>query len=175
MTRTLIALALTVATALPAAAMERFTFPSIDGGEIDSADWAGHPVLVVNTASRCGFTPQYDGLQALYDEYKDEGLIVLAVPSDDFRQELSSAEEVKEFCDVNFGLTMPMTDITHVRGDAAHPFYKWVAATSGFEPSWNFNKVLIAPDGSVAATFGSTARPDSGVIVEPIQAMLAGS
>ncbi|MGY9046698.1 hypothetical protein P775_18055 [Puniceibacterium antarcticum] len=175
MIRTLTALALTLTTALPAAALETFTFANIDGGEISSADWAGHPVLVVNTASRCGFTPQYDGLQALYDDYKDQGLIVLAVPSDDFRQELSSAEEVKEFCDVNFGLTLPMTDITHVRGDAAHPFYKWVADTAGFTPGWNFNKVLIAPDGSIAATFGSLARPQSSAITDPIKAMLAGS
>lgn len=173
MTRTLIAIALTCTTALPLSAMETFTFQSIDGGTISSADWAGHPVLVVNTASRCGFTPQYDGLQALYDTYRDQGLIVLAVPSDDFRQELSSAEEVKEFCDVNFGLTMPMTDITHVRGSDAHPFYKWVAAQSGFEPGWNFNKILIAPDGSINATFGSTTRPESAAITGPIQAMLA--
>ncbi len=92
-----------------------------------------------------------------------------------FRQELSSAQEVKEFCEVNFNLTLPMTDITHVRGENVHPFYKWVADSAGFVPSWNFNKVLIAPDGTVAATFGSTARPDAGVIRDPIKAMLAGS
>ncbi|MFZ5965106.1 glutathione peroxidase [Thalassococcus sp. BH17M4-6] len=172
MTRTLFALALTCLAALPAQALERFTFDSIDGGTIDSADWAGKPVLVVNTASRCGFTPQYDGLQALYDQYKDQGLIVLAVPSDDFRQELSSAEDVKEFCEVNFGLTLPMTDITHVRGAEAHPFYRWVADTAGFAPSWNFNKVLIGPDGNVKATFGSTTRPQSPPITGPIEKML---
>ncbi len=175
MTRTLMAIALSLATALPAAALETFTFDNIDGGTIDTADWAGHPVLVVNTASRCGFTPQYEGLQALYDDYRDEGLIVLAVPSDDFRQELASAEEVKEFCEVNFGLTLPMTDITPVRGPGAHPFYRWVEKTAGFTPSWNFNKVLIAPDGSIVATFGATARPNSSVIVTPIKDMLAGS
>ncbi len=159
----------------PAAAAPQFIFPSIDGGEIDTADWAGHPVLVVNTASRCGFTPQYDGLQALYDTYRDRGLIVLAVPSQDFRQELSSAEDVKEFCEINFDLDMPMTDITNVRGPQAHPFYKWVAETAGFTPSWNFNKILIGADGEVDATFGSTARPESATIVAPIEAILAGS
>ncbi len=174
MTRTLLAIALTCLTALPAQALERFTFNSIDGGTIDSADWAGKPVLVVNTASRCGFTPQYDGLQALHDRYKDAGLVVLAIPSDDFRQELSSAEEVKEFCEVNFNLTLPMTDITHVRGPEAHPFYKWVADTAGFQPGWNFNKVLIAPDGSIAGTFGSTVGPDSTAITGPVEDMLAG-
>ena len=157
---------------LAQAAMSSFTFPSIDGGEIDLAQWRGQPVLVVNTASRCGYTGQYDGLQALYDTYRDRGLVVLAIPSDDFRQELSSNEDVKEFCEVNFGLDFPMTTITPIRGDAAHPFYKWLEAEAGFTPTWNFNKVLIAPDGSVAATFGSNARPMSKPVVEAITALL---
>lgn len=157
---------------LAQAAMPDFTFPSIDGGDIDLAQWRGQPVLVVNTASRCGYTPQYDGLQTLYDTYRDRGLVVLAVPSDDFRQELSSNEEVKDFCEVNFGLDFPMTTITSVRGATAHPFYKWVAAQSGFAPRWNFNKVLIAPDGSVAATFGSNARPMSRPVTQAITSLL---
>jgi glutathione peroxidase len=147
-------------------------FGNIDGGEIRLSDWAGQPVLVVNTASRCGFTPQYDGLQALYDQYRDRGLVVLAVPSDDFRQELSSEAAVKEFCEVNFGLDIPMTTITSVRGDAAHSFYASVLAETGFAPTWNFNKVLIAPDGRVAGTWGSTTRPTSGQITRQIEAML---
>ncbi len=154
------------------AAMSSFTFPSIDGGEIDLAQWRGQPVLVVNTASRCGFTPQYDGLQTLYDTYRDQGLVVLAVPSNDFRQELSSNEDVKDFCEVNFGLDFPMTTITQIRGEDAHPFYKWLATEAGFTPSWNFNKVLIAPDGSVAATFGSNARPMSRPVTNAITALL---
>lgn len=174
MTRIFAAIALSLSTALPVAALDNFTFASIDGGDIRTTDWAGHPVLVVNTASRCGFTPQYDALQTLYDTYRDQGLIVLAVPSQDFNQELGSAEEVKAFCEVNFGLDLPMTDITHVRGDKAHPFYQWVKQQTGFAPAWNFNKVLIAPDGQIAATFGSAARPMSGAIVTPIRGMLAG-
>jgi len=107
--------------ALPAAALDLDApFGNIDGGEIRLSDWQGQPVLVVNTASRCGFTHQYDGLQALYDKYRDRGLVVLAVPSDDFRQELSSEAEVKEFCEVNFGLDIPMTTITPVKGSRAH-------------------------------------------------------
>lgn len=149
-----------------------FTFPSIDGGEIDLADWRGQPVLVVNTASRCGFTPQYDGLQALYDRYRDQGLVVLAVPSNDFRQELSSNEDVKDFCEVNFGLDIPMTTITPVLGPGAHPFYRWLRDEAGFAPRWNFNKVLIAPDGSLAATFGSNARPLSRPVISAITAYL---
>ena len=140
------------------------TFASIDGGTLAIEDWRGRPVLVVNTASQCGYTYQYEGLQKVYDAYRDRGLIVLAVPSDDFNQELSSAEEVKEFCELTYGIDMPMTDITHVKGANAHPFYKAVKAETGFEPRWNFNKVLIDPDGLIVATWGSRVRPESGKV-----------
>lgn len=162
---------LLVAT-LTQAAPSGLTFPSIDGGEINLDDWRGKPVLVVNTASRCGYTPQYDALQALYDKYRDQGLIVLAVPSNDFRQELASEAEVKDFCEVNFGLDIPMTTIQPVLGEDAHPFYKWLKDEAGFTPRWNFNKVLIAPDGTVAATFGSNARPLSRPVTSAITALL---
>lgn len=155
-----------------AAAAGSFTFASIDGGEIDLGDWAGQPVLVVNSASRCGFTPQYEGLQALYDTYRDRGLVVLAVPSNDFRQELGSEAEVKDFCETTFDLDLPMTEITHVKGPQAHPFYKWVKDSAGFEPGWNFNKVLIGPDGAVVETWGATARPGSRQITRAIEALL---
>jgi len=147
-------------------------FPSIDGGNIALRDFAGRPVLVVNTASQCGFTYQYDGLQALYNRYREQGLVVLAVPSDDFNQELESAEEVKEFCEINFNLTLPMTDVTHVRGGQAHTFYKDVKAETGFTPRWNFYKVLIGKDGQVVETWGSNAKPDSGAIPRAIEALL---
>jgi glutathione peroxidase len=146
-------------------------FPSIDGGSLSLAQWDG-PVLVVNTASQCGFAPQFDGLQALQDDYGARGLVVLAVPSDDFRQELDSAAEVKEYCELTFGITLPMTDITAVTGAQAHPFYQAVAAESGFTPRWNFNKVLIAPDGSVAGTWGAPTRPQSPKIRRAIEALL---
>lgn len=155
-----------------AAAPREAVFPSIDGGVIVLGDFAGQPVLVVNTASQCGFTYQYDGLQALHDEYSARGLVVLAVPSDDFDQELGSAAEVKEFCEVNFSLTLPMTDMLHVRGAQAHPFYRDVKAQTGFEPRWNFNKVLIGPQGDVIGTWGSSARPDRGEIPRAIEALL---
>lgn len=148
------------------------TFASIDGGTLNTGDWAAQPVLVVNTASQCGFTGQYGGLQALYDTYRDQGLIVLAVPSDDFNQELGSAEEVKEFCEMNFGLDLPMTDITPVKGPKAHPFYREVAADTGFKPRWNFNKVLISPDGEVVGTWGSGTKPQSPKITREIDALL---
>ncbi|WP_417722278.1 glutathione peroxidase [Salipiger sp.] len=165
------ALAFAVLAALPALAAQSFSFASIDGGNLSLDDWKGRPVLVVNTASRCGFTPQYDGLQALYERYRDRGLLVLAVPSDDFRQELGSDAAVKDFCEVNFDLDMPMTTITHVKGPEAHPLYKWLA-TQGFTPGWNFNKALIGPDGTLVESWGSTTRPLSAPILTRIEALL---
>lgn len=147
-------------------------FASIDGGELRLSDWAGQPVLVVNTASLCGFTPQYEGLQALWDTYRDRGLVVLAVPSDDFRQELDDAAAVKEFCEVNFGLTLPMTDITPVKGEGAHPVYQWFREEAGFTPRWNFSKVLIGRDGRVAGTWGSQTAPLSPQIRAAVEAQL---
>lgn len=155
-----------------AAAPQSFRFAAIEGGQIDLAEFAGRPVLVVNTASRCGFTGQYDDMQALYDRYRDRGLVVLAVPSNDFRQELADNEAVREFCDVNFGLDLPMTEITPVRGEGAHPFYRWLAAEHGFRPSWNFSKVLIAPDGSYVNGWGPLTGPNSGTITRAIEALL---
>ncbi|WP_170525474.1 glutathione peroxidase [Ruegeria arenilitoris] len=147
-------------------------FPSIDGGTLSLSDWRGQPVLVVNTASQCGFTGQYSGLQKLQDTYGPKGLVVLAVPSDSFNQELETASEVKEFCELNYDLTLPMTDITPVTGPQAHPFYKAVAAETGFVPNWNFNKILLSPEGEVVATFGSTTRPDSRKLRRQVEALL---
>jgi glutathione peroxidase len=149
------------------------SFASIDGGTLDMSDWSGQPVLVVNTASQCGFTGQYNDLQALYDRYRDLGLVVLAVPSDDFNQELGSAEEVKEFCELNFALDLPMADITHVKGAKAHPFYQAVRVDTGFVPSWNFNKILVGPGGDVVATWGATTKPLSREVTRAVEATLA--
>jgi len=156
--------------ALPAG----ITFASIDGGMLSMDDWRGRPVLVVNTASLCGFTPQYDDLQALHERFGPRGLVVLAVPSDDFRQELDDASAVKDFCEVNFGLTLPMTDITPVKGRNAHPFYRWLAEAHGVEPGWNFNKVLIGPAGELLGSWGSMPKPTAPAIVKRIEPFLAG-
>jgi len=150
----------------------RDTFTNIDGGQISLADYAGRPVLVVNTASMCGYTPQYEGLQALYDQYSARGLVVLAVPSNDFEQELATGAEVKDFCETNFAITLPMTDITHVRGPDAHPFFVWLRKEAGFEPSWNFNKVLLDGSGAVVATYGSGVKPQSAKITDAIEQLL---
>lgn len=154
------------------AAPREARFDNIDGGTLDLRQWAGQPILVVNTASQCGFTGQYEGLQALYDTYKDRGLVVLAVPSDDFNQELGSGAEVKEFCEMAFGLDMPMADITPVKGRDAHPFYRAVRAETGFVPKWNFNKVLIGPDGRVVDTWRSNTKPRARAIIRAIEPLL---
>lgn len=149
-----------------------FQFTAIEGGTIDLADFRGHPVLVVNTASLCGFTPQYDDLQVLSDTYGDRGLVVLGVPSNDFNQELASGAKVKEFCELNFNLKIPLTEITHVTGPDAHPFYKWMAQNHDFTPGWNFNKILIGPKGQVLGTWGSAPKPTSTAITSKIEAAL---
>jgi glutathione peroxidase len=158
--------------ALPGWARAGWTFVAIDGGTIDLDDFAGHPVLVVNTASLCAFAPQYDDLQALHDTYAKRGLVVLAVPSNDFDQELEDAAAVKDYCNANFGLTIPMTDITQVMGKGAHPFYAMLKAEYGFSPRWNFNKVLLGPDGAMVAHWGSNTRPTAVAITGPIEALL---
>lgn len=151
---------------------EDFKFDSIDGGTLSMSDWQGRPVLVVNTASQCGFTYQYGELQQLHETYRDRGLIVLAVPSDDFNQELDGEASVKDFCTVNFGLDVPMTTITKVRGDQAHPFFIWLKQSKGYRPRWNFYKVLLNGDGAVVDTFGSTTGPMSEKITKQIDLLL---
>ena len=148
-------------------------FTSIDGGDLRISDWAGQPVLVVNTASMCAFTDQYRSLQTLYDTYRDDGLIVLAVPSDDFNQELDDNAAVKDFCEMVYGIDMPMTVITVVRGRDAHPFYQSLRDAAGFVPEWNFSKVLLDRDGTLAATFPAGMDPLSERVTSNIAAMFA--
>ena len=130
---------LVMAMALPTLAAD-FIFEDIDGGQISLTDLRGKAVLIVNTASRCGFTSQYAGLQKLYETYKDNGLEVVAVPSGDFRQEFKEEDMVKQFCEINYGITIPMTTISHVKGPHAHPFYKWVKKEYDFAPQ------ILLPD-----------------------------
>ena len=158
-------------TGISAGAAE-FSFESIEGGDLSLSDFKGNPVLIVNTASRCGFTSQYDGLQTMYDKYRDKGLTVLAIPSNDFKQELAEDQKVKQFCKINFNLNLPMTTITHVKGPNAHPFFKWIKNEYGFVPSWNFNKILLNQDGQMVASFGSVARPTGWRITKSIEALL---
>jgi len=150
-----------------------FTFPSIDGGTYDTADWRGKPVLVVNTASMCGFAGQLRDMQALHEGYGDRGLVVLAVPSDDFNQELGSASEVSEYCQMEYGITLPMTDILHVAKGEVHPFYDWLRQETGFVPKWNFAKVLLGPQGQVLGHWGSFTKPGGPQILQAAAPYLA--
>ncbi len=149
----------------------QFSFGSIDGGVIDLAAFAGKPVLVVNTASRCGFVGQFDGLQALQDRFGPRGLTVIGVPSNSFRQELGSGGAVKEFCEMNFGIDFPMTEIVDVIGRDAHPFYSW-AREQGVAPRWNFYKILLDGEGRIAESFGTTVSPQSPKVIAAIEALL---
>lgn len=147
-------------------------FKSIDGGIIDTNDWRGKPYLIVNTASKCGFTRQYAPLQKLYDRFHDQGLQMIAVPSDDFNQELDTDQEIKAFCELTYGIDMPMSVTTSVKGNKAHPFFKSLKEESGFVPSWNFNKILVDADGELVQTWGSTTNPMSAKIISAVKSTL---
>lgn len=142
-----------------------FTFQTLGGQPYALKDLAGRPFVVVNTASKCGFTPQYKALEAIWRDYKDRGLMVIGVPSNDFGgQEPGSHEEIASFCELNYGVDFPMMGKVHVKGAQAHPFFKWAAAEGGFlaKPKWNFFKYLIGRDGQLADWFSSLTKPDSG-------------
>lgn len=155
----------------------QFSFPGRDGGEVKLADFAGRPVLVVNVASECGYTPQYAAMQKLWRERGDE-LVVLGVPSNDFgAQEPGSEAEIKTFCETRYGVDFPMTAKQTVIGGTAHPFYRWVVeqAGEGAAPKWNFHKILIGPDGELAGLWPSKVEPDSSEIAAAIDDLTKGS
>jgi len=129
------------------------------------------PVLIVNTASHCGFTPQFKQLQALYDRYKDQGLQIIGFPSNSFRQAASSEEKAADICYVNYGVKFAMTETVEVRGANAHPVFKSLAEQQG-EPNWNFNKYLVSKDGKVVSKFGSGTNPNSAELTNKIDALL---
>ncbi len=168
-----------IAAAMPADANEpdafSFRIPAIEGGEHDFAAWRGRVLLVVNTASFCGFTPQYAALQRLHERYAARGLVVLGVPSNDFNQEAGTNQQVREFCDAQFGIDFPMAGLTRVRGVQAHPFFRWAGARAGGEPRWNFHKYLVARDGRTVRGFATSVAPDSPAMVQAIEAALGAA
>ena len=151
-----------------------FKINSISGDIINLNDFKGKPVLVVNTASYCGFTKQYDDMQELWERYKDKGLIVLGIPSNSFNQEKKVNSEVKEFCEVNFNINFPLTEITDVKGDKAHEIYKWAKENYGKSavPKWNFYKILINKEGKIEDTYASLTKPTSQKITKKIESLL---
>lgn len=151
-----------------------FVFTSIEGERLALSQFEGKALLIVNTASFCGFTYQYDGLQKAWERYRDRGLVVLGVPSNDFgNQEPGSEADIKKFCEVRY-IDFPLTAKVRVRGKEAHPFYKWAARTlgAGAAPRWNFHKYLVSPDGRLVSHFPSATEPGSKKVVEAIEALI---
>ena len=149
-----------------------FTFDGIEGEPMPLADYRGKVLLVVNTASFCGFTGQYAGLKAVHERYAPQDFSVIGVPSGDFRQEKATNEEVKAFCEVEFGIDFPLAAITRVTGREAHPFYRW-AANAAAPPRWNFHKYLVGRDGRIAGSWGASTTPESATIRQEIERALA--
>lgn len=159
------------AWAVPGAVWQ-FEMPSIDEGVLRFADYRGKVLLVVNTASYCGYTYQYKQLEALHHDMSAKGFAVIGIPSQDFGQEKDSNAEVKAFCELTYGVEFPMAALSHVRGAEAAPFYRWVKTERQWEPRWNFSKVLIGRDGQIVGTYSSAEEPGKNPLRAAIEAQL---
>ena len=148
-----------------------FSFKDVQGRAINLADYKEKVILVVNVASRCGFTNQYEGLQSLWKTYKDKGLLVVGIPSNNFRQEPGTNQEIKVFCETNFGIDFPITEKLSVIGADAHPFFVWAKKNHGSSaiPKWNFHKIIIGKNGKVTGTFTSITKPSSKKFIAAIE------
>jgi glutathione peroxidase len=165
-------------TPVKAADAHEFSFVSIDGEPLPLTQFRGKAILIVNTASQCGFTPQYEGLQTVWQRYRDRGLVVIGVPSDDFGgQEPGSNEKIKEFCEVNFNIDFPLSRKEHVVGERAHPFFRWAANELGVmaKPRWNFHKYLIDSEGRLVDWFSTVTPPTSERVLRAIEGHLPTS
>ena len=151
-----------------------FKFNGIDGTQINLTDYENKVLVVVNVASRCGFTPQYSDLQKVWEDYKDKDVIIIGVPTNNFKQEPGSNKEIKDFCETNFNINFPMTEKIDVIGKNAHPFFKWARENygNGAIPKWNFHKIIIGKDGKVANTFSSITRPSSEKFRKAIEKLI---
>ena len=147
-----------------------FEFNGIDGNVIKISDYKNKVILIVNVASRCGFTNQYKDLQELWANYKDKGLVVIGVPTDNFKQEPGTNREIKDFCETTFGIDFPITEKTNVIGKNLHPFYAWAKENYGIAaiPKWNFHKIIVGKNGKVADTFASITNPSSNKFIKII-------
>ena len=151
-----------------------FTINDVSGSKLNLNNYKNKVILLVNTASYCGFTKQYDDLQYIWEKYKDKNFVVLAIPSNSFNQEKKSNEEVKKFCEYNFNITFPIAEISEVRGSNAHPIYKWANKNYGSSaiPKWNFYKILINRNGKIDDTFSSLTNPKSKKIIDKIEKLI---
>jgi glutathione peroxidase len=152
-----------------------FNFKDLDGSLIELSEFKNKVIVVVNVASKCGFTNQYEDLQNIWNKYQDKGLVIIGVPSNDFgNQEPGSSDEIKNFCEAKFGITFPMTEKIIVKGDKAHPFYIWAKENFGKSavPKWNFHKIIINKEGKVAETFASITKPTSRKFTKILEDLL---
>ena len=151
-----------------------FEFNGIDGNLIKLSNYKNKVIVVVNVASRCGYTPQYEDLQTLWSNYGNKNLVVIGVPTNNFKQEPGSNKEIKKFCETNFGITFPMTEKINVIGNNSHPFYKWAKKDFGIGaiPKWNFHKIIINKDGKVEDTFSSFTKPSSKKFIKAIEKLI---
>lgn len=155
--------------------MHDFSFTSIEGAPMPMSQFTGKTVLLVNTASKCGYTPQFEGLQTLWTKYQDKGLVVVGVPSGNFReQELETGKEIKDFCEIRYGVNFPLAEKNNVIGDDAHPLYVWLKEKLGREsrPKWNFHKYLIDSKGNPVAFFPTKTEPMAPEVLAKIDAEL---
>jgi glutathione peroxidase len=160
-------------TAFAASSIHEFTLKSIDGKPMPLSGYKGKVVMVVNVASKCGHTPQYAGLQSLYSKYKDQGLVILGVPANNFGgQEPGTNEEIQQFCSRNYNVSFPLTTKVSVKGDDMTPLYKYLTAANGGDVKWNFTKFLVGKDGKVLTRFESKVQPDNPEVTAALEKAL---
>ncbi len=152
-----------------------FQFNDLDGSSLSLSDYKDKVIIVVNVASQCGFTKQYEDMQNIWEKYQSKGIVMLGIPSNDFGdQEPGSSKDIKNFCEAKFGITFPMTEKVSVKGEKAHPFYKWAKENYGTSaiPKWNFHKIMIGKDGKIFDTFASITNPSSKRFIKAIEKAL---
>ena len=152
-----------------------FTFKDLDGSTLSLSEYKGKVIIVVNVASQCGFTKQYEDMQKVWQKYQEKGVVMLGVPSNDFgKQEPGSNEDIKNFCEAKFGISFPMTEKVLVKGPEAHPFYIWAKKNHGESavPKWNFHKIIIGTDGKVIDTFASITSPSSRRFIKALESLI---
>ena len=151
-----------------------FQFKGINRDNIKLDEFQNKVIVIVNVASRCGFTNQYDDLQKLWTTYKDKGLIVIGIPTNDFSQEPGSNDDIKDFCETDFNISFPMSEKINILGNNSHPFFKWAKENygSGAVPKWNFHKIIIGKDGKIAETFSSITKPTSKRFINSIEQII---